>query len=257
MGLDELLALAIDAAKKANAAIMQNYDKFDIFVKADRSPLTNADLAANDVIMSTLEPSGIAICSEECVLDSKRRMSEERFWLIDPLDGTKEFIARNGEFCVCIALIEHGRPILATISIPISGDIYSSNGGGVYKNDMLLPRPNRAPQIFMHGRHGKSVKYVQFAQKFGMQLVRKGSAIKFCILAEGGASAYARFSDCSLWDIAAGDFLLHQSGGAVVDLKTMRAPLYNGKSLINNHYLAVGANAAKLLPKMLEFVKNF
>ena len=108
MGLDELLALAEDAAKKANAAIMQNCDKFDVFVKADKSPLTNADLAANDVIMSTLEPSGIVICSEECVLDSKRRMSEERFWLIDPLDGTKEFIARNGEFCVCIALIEHG-----------------------------------------------------------------------------------------------------------------------------------------------------
>jgi len=109
VGLDELLALAIDAAKKANAAIMQNYDKFDVFVKADKSPLTNADLAANDAIIRTLEPSDIAICSEERVLDSKRRMSEERFWLIDPLDGTKEFIARNGEFCVCIALIESPR----------------------------------------------------------------------------------------------------------------------------------------------------
>ncbi len=257
MGLDELLALAEGAAKKANAAIMQNYDKFDVFVKADRSPLTNADLAANDVIMSTLEPSGIAICSEECVLDSKRRMSEERFWLIDPLDGTKEFIARNGEFCVCIALIEHGRPILATISIPISDDIYSSNGGGVYKNGVLLARPASAPQIFMQGHYSRSAKYVQFAQKFGMQLMCKGSAIKFCILAEGGASAYARFSDCSLWDIAAGDFLLHQSGGAVVDLKTMKAPLYNGKSLINNHYVAVGANAVKNLSEMLEFAKNF
>lgn len=117
MDLNELLALATDAAKKANAAIMQNYDKFDVFVKADRSPLTNADLAANDAIMRTLEPSGIAICSEERVLDSKQRMSEERFWLIDPLDGTKEFIARNGEFCVCIALIEHGRPILAAMYI--------------------------------------------------------------------------------------------------------------------------------------------
>ena len=257
MGLDKLLALAEDAAKKANAAIMQNYDKFDIFVKADRSPLTNADLAANDVIMRTLEPSGIAICSEECVLDSKRRMNKERFWLIDPLDGTKEFIARNGEFCVCIALIERGRPILSAIGVPVSGDIYSSNGGGVYKNGALLARPASAPQIFMHGRHSKSEKYPQFAQKFKMQLVRKGSAIKFCILAEGGASAYARFSDCSLWDIAAGDFLLHQSGGAVIDLKTMKAPLYNGKSLINNHYLAVCANTIKFLPEMLEFAKNF
>ena len=257
MGLDELLALAEDAAKKANVAIMQNYDKFDVFVKADRSPLTNADLAANDMIMRTLEPSGIAICSEERVLDSKLRMSEERFWLVDPLDGTKEFIARNGEFCVCIALIEHGRPILAVISIPVSGDVYSSNGSGVYKNGVLLARPTSAPQIFMQGRHSRSAKYVQFAQKFEMQLMCKGSAIKFCILVEGGASAYARFSDCSLWDIAAGDFLLHQSGGAVIDLKTMKAPLYNGKSLVNNHYVAVGANTIKFLPEMLEFAKNF
>ena len=257
MNKDELLDLAVTAAKRANEAIMEHYEKFDVYVKQDKSPLTSADLAANEVIMQTLAPSRIAVCSEESILSADERMSADRFWLIDPLDGTKEFIARNGEFCVCIALIEQGRPILSVISSPVSGDVYSSNGGGiVYKNGEKIARKSTTPKTFMIGHHGKGSKYKPLCEKFGFEFTRKGSALKFCIMAENGASAYGRFSDCSLWDIAAGDFIIHQSGGAIIDLKTGVAPLYNGESLINNHYIVVDANTINLLPELVEFSKN-
>ncbi|MDA3052273.1 3'(2'),5'-bisphosphate nucleotidase CysQ [Campylobacter sp. JMF_01 NE2] len=257
MNKDELLNLAVVAAKRANKAIMEHYEKFDVYVKEDKSPLTTADLAANDAIVSTLAPSGIAICSEESVMSADERMSAKRFWLVDPLDGTKEFIARNGEFCVCIALIEDGRPILSVISSPVSGDVFSSNGGGVvYKNGAQIQRKPSSPKTFMIGHHGKGSKYMGLCEKFGFEFTRYGSALKFCVMAENGASAYGRFSDCSLWDIAAGDFIIHQSGGAIIDLKTGVAPLYNGKSLINNHYIVVDANTINLLSKMVEFAKN-
>ena len=253
--MKELLELAVIAGNSASKAILKHYDKFDIYTKTDKSPLTTADLAANETIMQILSKSGIKICSEESVLDSSERVNLEYFWLVDPLDGTKEFIAQNGEFCVCIALIKNGRPILSVISIPVTGEIFYSKGENiVYKNGEVLPKLNETPNLFLLGRNGNPTKRLEFAKTFGLDFARIGSAIKFCRLSENKAAAYGRFSNCSLWDIAAGDFLLEQSGGITIDLTTKQKPLYNTESLLTNPYLSLDKNNIHLLDEMVKFI---
>ena len=253
--MQDLLNLATTAAKKAGIEILKHYEKFDVYIKEDKSPLTTADLAANEIILKILGKSGIKICSEESILSADERKNAEMFWLVDPLDGTKEFIARNGEFCVCIALIKAGRPILSAIYIPVSDELFYSNGGGVvYKNGEILPKCGRTPNLFLLGRHGNSAKRTELANKFGYELKRIGSAIKFCRICENKAGAYARLGKCSLWDVAAGDFLVVQSGGVIIDLKTRKLPIYNDDTLLNNPYLVLDKNNAKFLEEML---KNF
>ena len=251
--MQNLLNLAISAAKEAGSEILKHYEKFDVYVKEDKSPLTTADLAANEIILKILGESGIKICSEESILDYEERKNAEMFWLVDPLDGTKEFIAQNGEFCVCIALIKAGRPILSVIYIPVSDELFYSKGGGVvYKNGEILPKCDDTPNLFLLGKHGNSAKRTELASEFGYDLKRIGSAIKFCRICENKAGAYARLGKCSLWDVAAGDFLVVQSGGAIIDLKTRELPRYDGESLINNPYLVLDRNNAKFLDEMVK-----
>lgn len=253
--MKELLELAVMAGNSASNEILKHYDKFDIYTKTDKSPLTTADLAANEIIMQILSKSGIKICSEESVLDSSERVNLEYFWLVDPLDGTKEFIAQNGEFCVCIALIKNGRPILSVISIPVTGEIFYSKGENiVYKNGEVLPKLNETPNLFLLGRNGNPAKRLEFAKTFGLDFARIGSAIKFCRLSENKAAVYGRFSRCSLWDIAAGDFLLEQSGGITIDLTTKQKPLYNTETLLTNPYLSLDKNNIHLLDEMVKFI---
>ena len=127
-----LLLLALLASIRAGGAILRHYDDYEISYKDDNSPLTSADLSANEAILSTLSQSEIPICSEESLLSLDELVNLERFWLIDPLDGTKDFICKTGEFCVCIALIEHGRPILAVIYAPKFDEMYYSDGRGLF-----------------------------------------------------------------------------------------------------------------------------
>ena len=255
--MNELLDLAVLAGNLASKEILKHYDKFEVYTKQDKSPLTTADIAANDIIMATLEKSGIKICSEESVLRADERMSADSFWLIDPLDGTKEFIAQNGEFCVCIALIKHGRPILSAIAIPVTGEIFYSKGENiVYKNGEILPKISKTPNLFLLGRHGNPIKRYQIAEKFGFEFARVGSAIKFCRLSENKAASYGRFSKCSLWDIAAGDFLVEQSGGITLDLTTGAKPLYNTQSLETNPYISLDRNNIHLLDKIVQAIKE-
>lgn len=253
----ELLEIAVRAAKKASKEILKHYDNFEIYTKEDKSPLTTADLAANEAITNELSKTGIKICSEESILGDDERVKEEQFWLVDPLDGTKEFIAQNGEFCVCIALIKSGRPILSVIAIPCKDKIFYSGGGKVvYINSEILNPQNKTPNLFLMGKHGSSKKREEFAKKFGFEIKAIGSAIKFCRITENLASTYVRLGPSSLWDIAAGDFLVEQSGGVTIDLSTMEKPLYNRPTLINNPYLVVDKNHIKNLDKYLEFFKD-
>jgi len=124
--MSELLNLAIKAAISAGGEIMKFYSSnsqaLKVCLKDDSSPLTSADLAANEVILKELSKSGIKICSEESILQDS---DKDEFWLVDPLDGTKEFLARNGEFCVCIALIKEARPVLGVIFIPVSKELFT------------------------------------------------------------------------------------------------------------------------------------
>lgn len=255
--MNELLNLAILASKNASKAILKHYNDYELYKKNDKSPLTTADLAANDEIFKALEKTGIPICSEERILPYESRASRSSFWLVDPLDGTKEFIDKNGEFCVCIALIENGNPVLSVIAIPCKDEIYYSNEiGKVYKNGNLITPLNQTPNFHLAGTRGKKIKANLFANKFNLEQKSMGSAIKFCMLASNEASAYARFGDSSLWDLAAGHFLVKASGGMVIDLKTDKEPIYNEKSLINNHFLTLDKNSLHLKDKMVEYIKN-
>ncbi|PSM53316.1 3'(2'),5'-bisphosphate nucleotidase CysQ [Campylobacter blaseri] len=256
--MNELLESAILASKNASKEILNHYSNYSLYAKDDKSPLTSADLAANDEIFKVLEKTDIPICSEESILPYEQREKLEEFWLIDPLDGTKEFIAKNGEFCICIALIKNGKPILGVINIPIKDEIYYSNEiGKVYKNENLLNFSSNSPNLHLTGRNGKKTKSSKFANYFNLTQTNLGSAIKFCKLASNEASAYARFGDSSLWDIAAGHFLVKASGGLVIDLKTKQDPIYNGKSLINNHFLALNKNSIHLKDKMVDYIKKY
>ena len=134
-----MLNLARLAAISAGVQILRHYDDYEISYKSDNSPVTSADLSANEAILSTLSQSKIPICSEESLLSLDELVNLERFWLVDPLDGTKDFICKTGEFCVCIALIEHGRPILAVIYAPKFDEMYYSDGHGLYGGSAKNP----------------------------------------------------------------------------------------------------------------------
>lgn len=248
--MKELLNLALLGSKRAGAKILSHYDNFQITQKQDKSPLTNADLAANDELFYWLSKSGYPICSEEQILSYKERKEAKRFWLIDPLDGTKEFIAKNGEFCVCVALIEDGLPILGVIYIPISDEIFYSFGDGVYKNEILLSKnvtfSNSSEKIMLVGST-KATKSNLFAKEFGFSCQKLGSAIKFCRICEGKGLIYPRFGGASLWDIAAGDFLVRQSGGNLLSIKNEKMLRYDTESLNCDQFIAVNQNLTQNL----------
>ena len=132
--MKELLKSAIQAAFDAGNEIIKHYDSYDLKYKSDNSPLTSADIAANEAIFSNLQKTKIPICSEEQILQDT---DISTFWLVDPLDGTREFIQKNGQFCVCIALIQDFKPVLGVIFIPTKNEIFYTLKGQIYKNDVL------------------------------------------------------------------------------------------------------------------------
>lgn len=253
--MNELLNIALQAAKAAGAAILKHYDNYDLTYKSDHSPLTSADLEANKAIFKILEKSNIPICSEEQILDFKFRDFNSKFWLIDPLDGTKEFIAKNGQFCVCISLIEFGRPVLGVIYAPCNDEIfYSAGDAKVYKNGKQISTKLSSKNI-ISGNSSYSKNSELIAAKFGLNTIKYGSAIKFCRLVEGGAEVYARFCDSCLWDTAAGDFLLEQSGGAMVSLSDFKPLNYAKQDLKNDYFLALNSLQVPNLDEYLKFIK--
>lgn len=258
--MKELLNLAVHAAKRAGKKILKHYEDYETHIKNDKSPITTADIAANDAIMQILSQSRIPICSEEAILEYEIRREAEMFWLVDPLDGTREFIAKNGEFCVCIALISNGKPIISAIHIPTTDEtFYARKNDSVYKNGKILVQPNSSKDSsnFIMGRIGHSKKREFLANKYNYNIIRIGSAIKFCRMVELRGGVYLRLGDSSLWDIAAGDLLLTQSGGIIIDLATKRPPRYDGKNLINNHFLALSKDNIDKLDPILEYLKEF
>ena len=188
LNLSNLHDIAISAALAAGEAILAVYDKFELSLKSDSSPLTTADLVANQAISTHLQSTQIPICSEESILPFHMRNADALFWLVDPLDGTKEFIARNGEFCVCIALIWHSRPILGVIYTPLSKEIYSSFAGapvfrnfekiGGYRENVqnLNPANNtsnsNSSNILISGRSADMTQIENFAKEFNLNLIK-------------------------------------------------------------------------------------
>jgi len=238
----ELLDPAISAARRAGEEIMRVYaSDFSVQHKADRSPVTEADHAAQAVILDVLRPLGIPVIAEEAALPDN---APERFWLVDPLDGTKEFVARRGEFSVNIGLIENNRPVLGVVHAPVTGVTWSAAGGRAMRDGSTISARKAPPAVVVvHSRsHSDSAKLAAWLEEqkvpVGERMI-SGSAIKFCLVAEGKADLYPRLGPTSEWDTAAGQAVLEAAGGSVTDLDGR--PLRYGKPrFLNGSFIARG-----------------
>ncbi len=249
--IDPIVALAIDAGDR----ILEVYaTDFNVQSKADASPLTQADLASNRTIVAglqTLTPD-IPIISEEDGLPSFSVRSQwSRYWLIDPLDGTKEFVNRNGEFTVNIALIENHRPVFGVVHVPVQSKTYvgcEGHGAELHDSDgstrsIHVSSAASTPVRVVGSRSHRSASLDAYLENLGDHaLVPMGSSLKFCVIAEGGADVYPRLGLTSEWDTAAAQAVVEQAGGSVIELDGK--PLsYNAKEdILNPWFLVIGAS---------------
>lgn len=256
-----ILTSAIQAALKAGKEILKIYQtNFDVELKDDNSPLTIADKNANAIIMGFLRPTNIPIISEENrQLNYSERKDWSRCWLVDPLDGTKEFVKRNGEFTVNIALIENGNPVLGVIYIPVSKELYYTAADGksskkikltseetsieeIYKNAKDIHPSKPTPEVKIIGSRSHSNEatkdFISEIEKHKkVQIIAKGSSLKFCSIAEGEAHIYPRFGPTMEWDTAAGHAICKAVGIEPID-QTANIPLkYNKPNLLNPHFV--------------------
>ena len=247
-----LVAGLIAAAEVAGAEIMAIYRRdFAVRDKADASPVTAADEQAERLILAALAElaPGLPVVAEESVAAGRLPdISGGRFFLVDPLDGTREFISRNGEFTVNIALIEAGRPTLGVVHLPALGETYWSAGDGTAwrRQDRGAPeriacrKPAADGLVVVASRSHRDAKTDDYLAQFQVkQLISAGSSLKLCRLAEGAADMYPRLGRTMEWDIAAGHAVLLGAGGTVTTLAG--APLGYGKpGLDNPHFVARG-----------------
>ena len=256
LGQDPLLDIALRAALAGGEAVMRVYaEPFDVTHKDDKTPVTEADLASERVIVAMLSEAfpDIPVISEETVPENGFASPAARFWLVDPLDGTREFVARNGEFAVLIGLVEDGRPVLGVVHGPAVGLTYTAHGPGtamlLRAGGVFEPIRARAPAhdgvVVVHSRsHENSRRLAEYFQdRPVLERMKCGSALKFGMLAAGEADFYPRFGTTMEWDTAAGQAVLEAAGGHVFDLSG--APLGYGKpGLKNDGFLAWGAKPA-------------
>ncbi len=295
--INRLLKTAISASVEAGREILKIYSTdFEVEKKGDNSPLTIADMNSHRIIVKYLEKTrlhhdnNIPILSEEGKdIPYDKRKSWEYFWLVDPLDGTKEFIKRNGEFTVNIALIHRGRPKIGVIYIPVRDTLYfSACGIGAYKisqasteisilsykiiqdnidikihslgilKNSLYSEPEKPIRII--GSRSHSTPLVEdFIEKiktsFGkIEFISAGSSLKFCLIAEGRAVIYPRFAPTMEWDTAAGQAIVEEAGGRVIDIETGTALKYNKKNLKNPFFLATANLHEGLMNKLIEIL---
>lgn len=260
----ELVDVAIRAAIEAGLAIMKVYSTadFGVEMKSDNSPLTIADRDANAVIMAHLSKTEIPVLSEEdeAPIPFETRKSWTQCWIVDPLDGTKEFIKRNGEFTVNIALVENGIPIFGVIYTPAQDVLhYSVPGQGAFRCDnavvanteqaidkraVQLPS-EKLPEAYTivgsrsHSSPETEAYVLELQKKYGqVEFKASGSSLKFCLVAEGRAHAYPRFAPTMEWDTAAGHAILVAAGGKVVVWPSEVPLVYNREQLLNSWFLA-------------------
>lgn len=257
------LQQAIHASILGGEKIMEVYNSaFEVEYKTDDSPLTIADKKANDIITQILTKTNIPILSEEGKsIAYDERKNWKQLWIVDPLDGTKEFVKRNGEFTVNIALIEDNFPVIGVIYVPVSRDLYFGfTGNGSYKYtvqtdysvDMLdtiigssvklLSSPTDDICRIVASRSHMSEdteRYIELKrERFNqVELVSKGSSLKFCLIAENLADVYPRYAPTMEWDTAAGQVIVEEVGKSLIDVKTGQRMRYNREQLLNNWFL--------------------
>ena len=251
--LEALIAPVIALAESAGKSILEIYEAgFSITDKEDNTPLTDADLAAHNTITEGLEKltPNIPVLSEESTsIPFEERQQWSRYWLIDPLDGTREFIKRNGEFTVNIALIENHEPILGVIQVPVNGILYYAwREGGAWKRlpeqaveQIHVRTPSEEQLVVAGSRSHQSEIITDFLDKIGThRIFPMGSSLKSCLVAEGQADLYPLLGPTSEWDTAAAQCVVEEAGGQLTD--TAMQPLrYNTKdSLLNPHFFVFG-----------------
>lgn len=271
---ENLILATLRAAKRAGEAILEVYDSdFAVEQKDDKSPLTLADKRSHETIAGVLEQtitvnnSTVPILSEEGRdIPYDERKKWEYFWLVDPLDGTKEFVKRNGEFTVNIALIHKHKPVLGIIYIPVKDVFYfAAINFGTYKLEnsetitddlsiealisksqrLPLDNNNKTSLTVIGSRSHTSEEFSEFVKrleaKYGnVEFISSGSSLKLCIVAEGKADVYPRFGPTMEWDTAAGQAIVEQADGSVMDIQTREPLRYNKDNLLNPFFIVSG-----------------
>ena len=260
--MQQLLKTAIRAALEAGKAILEVYhsEEFDVEMKVDNSPLTKADKASHNIIMSFLSKTNIPVLSEEGRdISYQERKNWNQLWVVDPIDGTKEFIKRNGEFTVNIALIKNQCPILGVIFVPVKSEMYFSvKEKGAFKVAVdlenfdfqkLLSKSDKLPMqrenktfTVVASRSHMSQETEDYVQKmrniYGeVNLISKGSSLKLCMVAEGQADCYPRFALTMEWDTAAAHAVAKYAGCEVINVDDNEPLCYNKENLLNPFFI--------------------
>jgi 3'(2'), 5'-bisphosphate nucleotidase len=257
--LDRIVAIA----RRAGEAILEIYESgFDVELKADDSPLTQADLASHRVICEALARAypDVPLLSEESAqvpFEARRGWSE--YWLIDPLDGTREFVKRNGEFTVNIALVRDHYPALGVVHVPVSGvTYYGCVGAGSCRHagdaapvPIRVRVPAAAPPVVVGSRSHANPDTARRLEPIGPhRMVSMGSSLKFCLVAEGRADLYPRFGPTSEWDTAAAQAVVEAAGGQVLTLDGRRLRYNARPGMLNPHFLVLGDRTAGWLQRL-------
>lgn len=249
----ELLDAVVEIADAAGRAILEVYETdFAVEAKADESPITAADRRAHDVIRAGLEglPETLPVLSEEArTVPWEVRRHWRDYWLVDPLDGTKEFVQRNGQFTVNIALVSASRPLLGVVHVPVSGVTYAGIVGlGAWRRDraaearpIQVAKLSSGPVRVVGSRSHRGPDLDGYLERLGPhEMVPMGSSLKFCILAEGDADVYPRLGPTSEWDTAAAEAVLRAAGGDVVASDGQPLAYNKGPDLLNPWFIASG-----------------
>lgn len=243
--LDLAKAISVQAGKGI-LAIYNQQEGFQIQVKENSSPLTLADQIGHEILNKGLMESGLPVLSEEGKeVPYEERKQWEFYWLIDPLDGTKEFIKRNGEFTVNVALIESGIPVLGVVYVPVTDTLYwGAKENGAFKqvgeSDPIPLRVNANSRVktIVASRSHISADTIAFIEKHPhAELISMGSSLKFLLVAEGRAEVYPRFAPTMEWDTAAAQGIVEASGGVVLNYPQMTRLVYNRPDMLNGSFI--------------------
>jgi 3'(2'), 5'-bisphosphate nucleotidase len=251
--MEEFIQLAIKAAFEAGKEILKVYETdFSVETKSDNSPLTLADQAGHDIIISFLKETNIPVLSEEGKhLSFSERKEWDTFWLVDPLDGTKEFVKRNGEFTVNIALIKNNIPVMGVIFVPVKDVMYYGSGSKAFKVVNYSTKPelyslpieyNRSNFTIVGSRSHMSEETELFFEEMKklhgqLDLLAVGSSLKLCMVAEGKADVYPRYAPTMEWDTGAGHAIAKAAGFKVLQYQSNEELAYNKENLLNPWFL--------------------
>lgn len=249
----DLIADVVRLAQRAGDAILGVYGgQFEVTHKSDQSPLTLADLRAHQIIvhgLQVLTPDVPVLSEEASDIPFEQRRQWSRYWLVDPLDGTKEFVSRNGEFTVNIALVENHVPVLGIVHVPVTGTTYTgAAGAGSFRyvdaepaQPLRVCTPAASPLRIVGSRSHRGDTLDRYLPKLSpYEWIAVGSSLKFCLIAAGSADFYPRFGPTSEWDTAAAQAVVEAAGGAVIGTDGERLRYNTKAGLLNPHFLVYG-----------------